>query len=76
MPDPFGDLKSSIGEMFDTSPGVAIARATAGVGEKAQQLYGKAKDLVSRATASKPEPRDIVLPKEPKKGRSMVSRRR
>lgn len=79
MPDPIGDLKSSIGDLFNSSPAVGIVNATARVGAKAQELYGKGKDLVEKTFASKPDPaapKDIVLPKEPKKGRSMVSRRR
>lgn len=80
MPDPIKDIREGVGEMFNSSPGPTILRATAAVGGKAQELYGKAKDFVNRKLASPPAadttPRDIVLPKEPKRGRSMVSRRR
>lgn len=79
MPDPIKDIREGVGEMFNKSPAPLILNATAAIGGKAQELYGKAKDMVTKAMTKTPAPdapRDIVLPKEPKKGRSLVSRRR
>lgn len=68
MPNPFDDIKQSIGDMALTSPGGAIVSATAKVGQMAQDAYDKVKEYLPGQSHPIADRRlhDIALPSEHK----------